>query len=156
VSTAQENRLHLTVATLIEDQGRFLLVEELIDGEILLNQPAGHVDPPESPLAAAVREVKEETGYTVHLTGFLGASTYRASATDTFYRLTFTGSLASATPVAPSDPDILRAIWLTAEQIRARRNHRSPLVWRDIERYLSAPALSLALFSDLESGNLQQ
>ena len=64
---------HITVATIVEDNGRFLMVEELKGGRAVLNQPAGHLDPHETLTEAAVRETLEETGWDVEATGIVGA-----------------------------------------------------------------------------------
>ena len=71
---------HITVATVVEDHGRFLMVEELKHERAVLNQPAGHLDPNESLIQAAIRETFEETGYDVELTGVIGIYLYTAPA----------------------------------------------------------------------------
>ena len=81
---------HVTVATVIENAGRFLLVEEWSSGQLVYNQPAGHLDPGETLLEAAVRETFEETGWQVELTGIVGSCLYKAPLNgETYYRTTF-------------------------------------------------------------------
>ena len=72
---------HITVATVVEDNGRFLMVEELKHDRAVLNQPAGHLDPNESLIEAAIRETLEETGYDVELTGVIGITCTQRPAT---------------------------------------------------------------------------
>ena len=67
---------HITVATVIEDDGRFLFVEEVKAGRLVLNQPAGHLEANESLREAALRETLEETGWDVELTALLGIYLY--------------------------------------------------------------------------------
>ena len=85
---------HVTVATIVEDQGRFLLVEEQADGREVLNQPAGHLEPAESLLEAALRETLEETGWEVELSAVTGIYLYTA-------RPTASPTSAYASPPAP-------------------------------------------------------
>lgn len=121
---------HVTVATVVSDGQRVLLVEELIDGRPVLNQPAGHLEPDESLHQAALRETLEETGWDVALTGLVGIYQWRAPDGTDFLRVTF-----AATPVhhhagRALDTGIERALWLTPEAVQASDALRSPLVWR--------------------------
>lgn len=141
------NEQHLTVATVVEQQGRFLLVEERIDGTLCYNQPAGHVDPGEHPLDAALRETLEETGYEVELTGFLGFSVLQTPANGTYYRMSFSARAPDQTPRQNLDTGIVRAVWMTATEIGALENLRSPLVWQDIQRYLTGQSFPLSLLA---------
>ncbi|WP_017132370.1 NUDIX domain-containing protein, partial [Pseudomonas agarici] len=77
---------HITVATVVEDNGRFLLVEELQNGQVVFNQPAGHLDPDESLSEAAIRETLEETGWDVELTGVIGIYLYTAPSNGVTYQ----------------------------------------------------------------------
>ena len=77
---------HITVATVVEDNGRFLMVEELKGERAVLNQPAGHLDPNESLIDAAIRETLEETGYDVELTGVIGIYLYTAPSNGVTYQ----------------------------------------------------------------------
>ena len=77
---------HITVATVIEDQGRFLLVEEMAEGRAVFNQPAGHLEANESLLQAALRETLEETGWDVELTGVTGIYLYTAPSNGITYQ----------------------------------------------------------------------
>lgn len=83
---------HVTVATVVERDERFLLVEENADGELVYNQPAGHLDPGESLTQAAVRETLEETGWHIELLGLVGLALYTAPGNGiTYHRTTFFG-----------------------------------------------------------------
>ena len=90
---------HITVATVVEDNGRFLMVEELKRERAVLNQPAGHLDTDESLIDAAIRETLEETGYDVELTGVIGIYLYTAPSNGvTYQRICFAGKAVSAIP----------------------------------------------------------
>ena len=82
---AQFWQLDVTVATVVVRDGRFLIVEETANGRLVLNQPAGHLEPDESVLAAAVRETLEETAWEVKLTAFIGAYQWKAPETGRHY-----------------------------------------------------------------------
>ena len=118
---------HITVATIVEDNGRFLMVEELKGGRAVLNQPAGHLDPHETLTEAAVRETLEETGWRFEPTALLGIFHMNRADPDRVYlRFTFTGTLLEHLPDYSIDPDITAVHWLTREQIRQQQ----PRVWR--------------------------
>lgn len=129
----------VTVATVVVRDGRLLVVEELVRGERVLNQPAGHLEPDESLLEAARRETLEETGWEVTLTAFIGAYQWK-SPTDGrhFLRLAFAAEPLRHHPDQALDEGILQALWLTpAELAEATARHRSPLVWRAVEDFLA-------------------
>jgi ADP-ribose pyrophosphatase YjhB (NUDIX family) len=133
---------NVTVAAVIERNGRWLLVEEKSgDGRLVLNNPAGHLDAGESLLDAVVREVLEETAccFTpTHLVGvYLARSrgSYVADGTDpvTYLRFAFAGAVGEPEPGRALDDGIVRTLWLTPQQIDAERaRHRSPLLARCI------------------------
>ncbi len=136
---------NVTVAAVIERAGRFLLVEEdTVDG-LRLNQPAGHLDPGESPAAGAARETLEETAYTFVPTALLGVYLHRSEAgrgrgapAVSYLRFAFTGTVGEQDPTRALDHGIVRALWLTAEELRARQaEHRSALVMKCVEDYLA-------------------
>lgn len=137
----------VTVAAVIERQGRFLFVEEREgDGPCVLNQPAGHVEPGESLVAAVIREVAEETGLPFKPEAFLGAYQLRAPNGLDYLRLCFTGSVPEGLDPAPRDPDILACHWLTAEAA-AQRHLRSPLVAHCLEDHRQGRHLPLSAVS---------
>jgi ADP-ribose pyrophosphatase YjhB (NUDIX family) len=135
-------RPNVTVAAVIERQGRYLLVEERgSDGRLVLNNPAGHLDPGESLLEAVVREALEETACRfepTHLVGVYLARARGSYATDgaepiTYLRFAFAGTVGEPEPGRALDEGIERTLWLTPTQIEAERaRHRSPLLARCI------------------------
>lgn len=140
------DRIHLTVATVIERDARFLMVRERDGGVEVINQPAGHVEPGETLEAAARRETLEETGWQVELTGLLGLSHYRSPRNGaTYYRVSFCARPLKRTADAPLDEGIIAAEWLSPEALDGCDNLRSPMVLADIRRYLAGDIHPLAL-----------
>ena len=138
---------HITVATVVEDHGRFLMVEELKHERAVLNQPAGHLDPNESLIQAAIRETFEETGYDVELTGVIGIYLYTAPSNGvTYQRVCFISKALKHHPDYQLDECILRARWLTRDELMELRNDwRSELIIRCIDDYLAGQRHSLEL-----------
>lgn len=132
-------RPSVTVAAVIEQQGRYLLVEEKTDDGIRINQPAGHLEADESIVAGAVRETLEETAHAFSPTGLVGIYRWRHPAGQlTYVRFAFCGELGPRTPGRELDRGILRTLWLTPDELRACRSaHRSPLVLRCVEDHLA-------------------
>lgn len=144
---------HLTVAAVIERDGRFLLVEEAPRGRRVVNQPAGHVEAHETVLDAVVREVREETGLRFVPEALLGFYQWPRQDGETYFRVTFCGRVDSG-PAQPRDPDILGTHWLSAEEVRALVGQgnpalRSRLVVDCIDDYLSGKRLPLDLVRTL-------
>jgi 8-oxo-dGTP pyrophosphatase MutT (NUDIX family) len=141
----------VTVAAVVERDGRFLLVEEDTRDGVRLNQPAGHLDPGESVLEGCVRETLEETAHAFTPTHLLGVYQFRAGApTDedavTYLRFAFVGTLGARVPGRALDTGILGTLWLTPHEIRARiDSHRSPLVMRCVDDYLRGQRYPLQL-----------
>jgi ADP-ribose pyrophosphatase YjhB (NUDIX family) len=145
----------VTVAAIIEQGGRFLLVEEETAQGLKLNNPAGHLDPGETPEQGCVRETLEESAYafkpTALLGVYLGRSKKNATGEDTTYlRIAFCGELGAHDPLRKLDTGIARTLWLTPEEIRASVDrHRSPLVLKCIEDYLAGVRYPLeAIYTD--------
>ena len=138
---------HITVATVVEDHGRFLMVEELKHERAVLNQPAGHLDPNESLLEAAIRETFEETGYDVELTGVIGIYLYTAPSNGvTYQRVCFAGKVLKHHPDSPLDTGIIGPQWLTRDELLAQRHRwRSELTLLCIDDYLSGKLFDLSL-----------
>lgn len=145
----------VTVAAVIEQDGRFLLVEEeTVDG-LRLNNPAGHLEPGESPAQACAREALEETGHAFEPTALLGiylSRFHRQAAREdvTYLRFAFRGRLGGFDPHRALDHGIVRTLWMTPEELRASADrHRSPLVLRCMEDHLAGISHSLSLvFTD--------
>jgi len=129
----------VTVAAVAKRDGRFLLVEEHTNRGQRFNQPAGHLDPGESLIHAVVRETLEETACAFEPTGLLGVYQYHSGADDvTYIRFAFTGNITGLEEGRPLDAGIIRAVWLTPQEIRRETaRHRSPLVMRCIDDYLA-------------------
>lgn len=139
---------HVTVAVVVEQNGRFLLVEETAElGRVVYNQPAGHVEKGETLEAAARREALEETGWEVELTSFLGLYVYTPPFNRdlTYYRACFLARGLHHHADRPLDDGILQAVWLTREELAASDKLRSPLVLKCVEDALAGQRFPLAL-----------
>ncbi len=137
-------RPHVTVATVVPRDGRFLLVEENVRGRTVLNQPAGHLDPDESLLAAAIRETREETGWDVALTCLLGVQQWRSPSQRQFVRFTFAADPLQHDPARALDAGIVRALWLSRDEIAAAGSRlRSPMVLASVDDWLAGRRLPL-------------
>lgn len=134
----------VTVAAIIERQGRFLMVEETdgVNPERVLNQPAGHVDPGESVLAALVRETWEETGLTLEPRHLIGLYHLQARNGLDYLRICFCGTVPADAQPEPQDPHILGCQWLTRKEI-AQALPRSSAVLHCIDDYLAGRRLPL-------------
>jgi phosphatase NudJ len=147
----------VTVAALIEQGGRFLLVEEHTPEGLRLNNPAGHLDPGESLVEAVVREALEETTreFTPKwLVGvYLGRLQRPARNEDvTYLRVAIAGEVGEANAARRLDHGIVRTLWLTPQEIEAsQERHRSPLVWRCVQDHLQGPRLPLSALVAHES-----
>ncbi|RYF81782.1 MAG: NUDIX hydrolase [Comamonadaceae bacterium] len=149
-------RPNVTVAALIEREGRYLLVEEHTDRGLKLNTPAGHLDPGESPAEGCAREALEETAHHFTPTALVGiymARFERATPGDqgetdiTYLRFAFCGELGAFEPDLPLDTGIERTVWMTLDEIRASVDrHRSPLLLQCVEDHLAGQRYPLDLF----------
>jgi 8-oxo-dGTP pyrophosphatase MutT (NUDIX family) len=141
----------VTVAAIIERDGRFLLVEEHTPEGLRLNNPAGHLDPGESLQQGVVRETLEETGCSFSPQALVGVylSRFRRPATGedvTYLRFAFCGTASESVPGWVLDEGIVRTLWLSMEELRAsRERHRSPLVLAGVEDYLAGKRYPLEL-----------
>lgn len=142
----------ITVAALTERGGRFLLVEERIQGRFVLNQPAGHLERGETLLEAVVREVREEAAWRFTPAWLLGVYLWRVPGTPRIYkRFAFTGTVSDHRSDQPLDAGIVATHWLTQAEIRARAvSLRSPLVLRCIEDYLAGVRSPLEAVAGLD------
>ena len=141
---------HVVVAAVVEQDGRFLLVEEQTDSGILFNQPAGHIEQNESLLVAIRREMLEETAHHFEPEELLGIYHWRHPTKDrTYLRFAFTGIITGFDPTAQLDEGILRAVWMTPEEIRdSRMRHRSPFVDQCVADYLAGQRYPLDLINE--------
>ncbi|MGT3187582.1 NUDIX hydrolase [Yersinia enterocolitica] len=134
---------HVTVACVAHAQGKFLIVEETINGKKLWNQPAGHLEADETLLQAAERELWEETGIRATPQYFLRMHQWIAPDKTPFLRFAFVIELLAPLPTDPHDEDIDRCLWLTADEILQSDNLRSPLVAESIRCYQQPERYSL-------------
>jgi 8-oxo-dGTP pyrophosphatase MutT (NUDIX family) len=143
----------VTVAAIIERDGRYLLIEEHTPEGLRLNNPAGHLDPGESPEDGCAREALEETTHTFKPTELVGiyisrlqrpARENRAAEDVTYFRLAFCGELGEQVPGAKLDKGIVRTLWMTPDEIRANVDRlRSPLVLRCMEDHVAGQRFPL-------------
>lgn len=137
---------HVTVATIVEQNGRFLMVEELSFGRRVINQPAGHVEQGETVIEAAIRETTEETGWTVEPTALLGLYTYTAPANGiTYHRYCLIAKAIAHNPDAELDSGIIGPKWMTAAELRTSDVLRSPMVLTCVEDYLKGNCFPLTV-----------
>ena len=138
-------RPSVTVAALVERDGRFLVVEELDEGERVINQPAGHWEPGETLEEACSREALEESACRFVPKSVVGVYRWRAPSNGiTYLRFAYAGDYMGIEEGRPLDEGIVRALWLTPGEIRSSRL-RTPLVWRCVEDYLSGRRYPLDL-----------
>ncbi|HET8705588.1 MAG TPA: NUDIX hydrolase [Pseudomonadales bacterium] len=152
MSAASEWYPHAVVATIVENQGRFLVVEELVDGQRVINQPAGHVDEGETILQAAKRETLEETAWEVEPTELIGMYVLHAANGITYHRLCFAAKAIRQTD-NPLDKDILGPLWLTRDELASGHYVlRSPLVLKCIDDYLAGRRFPLDFIYEAPRG----
>ena len=140
---------HVTVATVAEQNGRFLMVKELIDGTEMFNQPAGHLEPGESMEQAVIRETLEETSFQFTPTRLCGIYRYLPDPSQqrTYLRFSFTGEIGENLN-QPLDQGIISVEWMTLDEIRQTRgSHRSEMVLQCVLDYLEKPSYPLQVFS---------
>ena len=143
------------IAKDIDGVQKFLLVEEETRDGLKLNNPAGHLDPGESPAQGCTRETLEETAFHFTPTGIVGVymSRFEQVQSDgvldiTYLRFAFCGELGAHVKDQPLDVGIVRTVWLTADEVRASSDrHRSPLLIRCMEDYLAGRRYSLDLIT---------
>jgi 8-oxo-dGTP pyrophosphatase MutT (NUDIX family) len=141
---------NVTVAAIIEKNGRYLLIEEHTPEGLRLNNPAGHLDPGESPAEGCAREALEETAHPFQPTALVGIYLSRFQRPSkgediTYVRMAFCGEIGDLQPGLGLDDGIVRTLWMTPEEVRASADrHRSPLVLRCIEDHLAGQRFPLA------------
>ena len=137
--------VELTVAAIVEQADRFLMVEELVCGEKVINQPAGHVESGENPLEAVIRETLEETACRFEPDAVTGIYLWRSpNDGKSFLRVSFCGSCGDQDPERGLDEGILRTLWVSRGDLGGGGHRlRSPMVMRSIEDYLGGVRLPL-------------
>ena len=141
----------VTVAAIIEREGKFLFVEEHdATGKRVINQPAGHWENGETLWAAARRETLEESGWDFTPTGLLNIYHWRHSPDTTYLRFAFVGQLGAHDPLRRLDEGIVGTLWLSLDELAAQRDrHRSPLVMRCVEDYINGKPLPLEVIKHI-------
>jgi len=142
---------HVTVACVVERDGKFLCVEEQINGGSVINQPSGHWERGETLIQGAVRETLEETGWDVEVQALLGVYEFKPAALDyCFLRFAFIATALQHYPERPLDTGIERALWLTPAALEtAASRHRSPMVMRGVNDYRAGRRFPLDLIAHL-------
>ena len=140
----------LTVAAVIEREGRFLFVEEpdTVTGLPVINQPAGHVEPGESLFDAVIREVREETGLDFSPEAIVGLYPLKAANGQDYFRICYTGTVPDGALAVPEDPDILRCHWLSLAELHTAKL-RSGWVLRCLEDSLAGKRFPLDLVAQV-------
>ena len=144
--------MHLTVAAVVEKDQRFLMVEEMVKGQKVLNQPAGHVETGESFTEAVIRETLEETAWHVEPVSVTGIYRWQIPGSDeTFFRHCFSAKPCDFDATRQLDDGIVSAIWLSYDELLERKNElRSPLVLASIEDFQSGQRFPLHLYQNIE------
>lgn len=139
----------VTVATVIEKDGKFLMVEENIHGEKVLNQPAGHLEPNETLIEAAVRETLEETGWQIKVDHLIEFSQWTSPNSENHYlRSCFAGTAVKFDPNQTLDEGIICAIWMSRDEVAANAHRlRSPLVLHHIDHHINGKRTDTQVFS---------
>jgi 8-oxo-dGTP pyrophosphatase MutT (NUDIX family) len=142
---------HVTVAAIVQQDGRFLMVQEAVENGIVLNQPAGHLEEDDTLLQAVVRETLEESAWHFRPEALLGIYRWLSPRNQvTYLRFAFTGSLLQHEPERPLDHGILDTVWMTPDAIRqSTGSHRSPQVLQCVDDYLSGVRYPLTSLHDL-------
>lgn len=141
---------HVTVAVIVEKDGKFLMVEEIDNSRRVLNQPAGHVEEGENITDAALRETLEETCWEVELCSALGIARFVAPNGHTYFRHSFVAKAITERRDLSRDSDIEAVHWMTFDDIMNKNSQlRSPMVMNDLLRYTSGATYPLTIYADI-------
>ena len=144
-------KTEITVSAVTERDGKFLVVEEMIEGKLVFNQPAGHLDEGETLIEAVIRETLEETAWEFLPEAISGIYVWKSPRRGTtIMRTAFCGSTGSHDPSAPLDEGIERAAWMTREELESSQRLRSPFVLKCIDDYLAGKRYPLELLQHLD------
>lgn len=149
-------KIHLTVAAVIEKHGRYLVVEELVGGREVINQPAGHVEPGEALRDAVMREMLEETAWQFTPVAIVGVYLWTHPEKDErFLRVVYSGHCHDFDSKRELDTGILRTLWLSQAELKARQDSlRSPMVLRAIADYRDGVRFPVNMFQQLDLDDL--
>jgi len=145
----------VTVATVVVREGKLLMVEERAQGQLVFNQPAGHLEPDESLQEAALRETREETGWEVRLIAFIGAYQWKAPDSESgpgrhYLRFAFAAEPVAHDATRALDEGIVQALWLSPDELQQQQaRHRSPLVWQVVQDYLGGRRFPLSMLQQI-------
>ncbi|MGE0371760.1 MAG: NUDIX hydrolase [Gammaproteobacteria bacterium] len=143
---------HVTVAAVVEREGRFLMVEEEAENRIVYNQPAGHLEQGESLLDAVVRETREETGWRIRPTAVVGIHQWTSPGARSFLRVAFACDALDHDPALAPDDSIRAVMWLTRADVAARGGAlRSPMVIKCIDDFIAGKCYPLDLLACLDA-----
>lgn len=149
---------HVTVATVVEKDGKFLFVEEHTEGvsHTVFNQPAGHVKRDETIIQAAIRETMEETGYAIEVDSLVGIYTYTPPMFPdrTYFRFCFLAHITEYFPDAQLDTGIIGPQWMSLEELLDSARARSPLVIKAVQDALSGQKYPLSLIYEHQNSPL--
>jgi len=142
--------IHITVAAIIESDNKFLMIEEHCSGKLVINQPAGHLEPGETIIEATIRETLEETTWTFSPDYLVGIYRWINPETkDSYIRVALAGQANNPDSSLELDTGIVRALWLTEDELQDQQQRlRTPLVMKCVKDYLSGARHSLDLLRD--------
>ena len=141
---------HVTVAAIIHKDGKFLLVEETVNGERVINQPAGHLENNESFIDAVIRETLEKTRFEFEPSYITGIYRWIHDNGETYVRVCFAGDVIKEHTELKLDTGIERAIWLTEDEVKIHARLRSVLVNKSIEDFMAGQNYPLGLIQDID------
>lgn len=142
----------VTVAAVVEREGRFLLIEEHVGERLVINQPAGHLEANESFVEAAIREALEETAWSFVPEAISGIYLWPHPERNlSFLRVAFTGKVTHHHPERRLDRGIRRTLWLSRDEVAQRSNLRSPMVLQCIDDYLAGTRHPLSLLTHVSN-----
>jgi 8-oxo-dGTP pyrophosphatase MutT (NUDIX family) len=142
---------HATVAAIVENDGKFLMVEEDVEGEIVYNQPAGHLDPNENLIDAVIRETREETAWLFKPEALIGIYLWeQPGKNQTFLRFAFCGQCSDFREGHTLDEGILRSLWMSRNELLQSKKLRSPMVIKNIDDYLAGRRYPLEILSTVD------
>lgn len=144
---------HATVAAIVERHRKFLMVEELINGQHVFNQPAGHLESDESLVDAVIRETREETAWQFVAEAVTGIYQWKHPGNnETYLRVAFCGDCSDHDPEQALDDGVLQALWMTRDEIIQQENNlRSPMVIDCIDDYISGKRYPLEMLKNITS-----